>query len=182
MLSGRDYRWFRDFLRAKYLIRAVVSLPGDAFQRSKARVKTSFVVLEKRRREGENQPAVFMYGCQYVGNDDPSRERVLPQDRHVRDAARNEIREVLEEYGRFQDGDGNLDYLVRPERLEDRLDVKYCLMRPGHMSAEWAERDIRVLRLSQIVDLKAFVDEDVILCQAYEGIVTILASSLRWAG
>jgi type I restriction enzyme M protein len=34
ILSGETYADFRDFLRSRFLIRAVVSLPGDAFQRS----------------------------------------------------------------------------------------------------------------------------------------------------
>ncbi|MGH2639258.1 MAG: HsdM family class I SAM-dependent methyltransferase, partial [Rhabdochlamydiaceae bacterium] len=41
ILSGSDYKWFRDFLRQRFIVRAVISLPGDAFQRSQARVKTS---------------------------------------------------------------------------------------------------------------------------------------------
>jgi type I restriction enzyme M protein len=41
ILSGRNYKWFREFIRQRFLIKGVVSLPGDAFQRSKARVKTS---------------------------------------------------------------------------------------------------------------------------------------------
>ena len=83
-LSGPRYKWFRDTLRKLYAVKAVVSLPGDAFQRSEARVKTSFVVLEKRRESDpyspERHPAVFMYACRYVGVDDPKRSRWMPGD------------------------------------------------------------------------------------------------------
>lgn len=168
ILSGRDYHWFREFLRQKFLIRAVVSLPGDAFQRSKARVKTSFIVLEKRRNEAELQPAVFMYGCRYVGNDDPSRERVLPQDTVVRQLAQDEIAKVLDEFSRFQSG--SAAYVVSPDRITDRLDVKHCLMRPGYMSEEWENMDdVSVMKLSRVVDLKHFPTDDIIECQSYEG-------------
>ena len=43
-LSGRNYKWFRKFIRERFIIKAVASLPGDAFQRSKARVKTSLLI------------------------------------------------------------------------------------------------------------------------------------------
>ena len=41
-LNGNSHKWFRDMLRRLYIVKAVISLPGDAFQRSEARVKTSF--------------------------------------------------------------------------------------------------------------------------------------------
>lgn len=174
ILSGRDYRWFRDVLRQKYLIRAVISLPGDAFQRSRARVKTSFLVLEKREHPGEDQPAVFMYGCRYVGNDDPSRERTLPNDRIIQENARAEIREVIEEFTRFQAGEGDVRYVVPPDRVTERLDVKHCLMTTGHMSATWEEHGVRVLPLEEIVTPKDFPAEDVIDAQNSDEPVTYL--------
>ena len=64
------------------MVKAVVSLPGDAFQRSEARVKTSLIVLEKRRAGEassiEEDPSIFMYACRYVGIDDPKRRRWMP--------------------------------------------------------------------------------------------------------
>jgi hypothetical protein len=81
ILSGDDYKWFRDKLREWFLIRSVVSLPGDAFQRSNARVKTSYVIAEKRDPTSrQDQPPVFMYPCQFVGIDDPKRQRARASD------------------------------------------------------------------------------------------------------
>ena len=174
ILSGKEYKWFRDFLRRKYLVRAIVSLPGDAFQRSKARVKTSYLVLEKRRSEGEQQPAVFMYACRYVGNDDPSRERTLPQDRIIREAAREEIQKVLDEYTAFLSGQGDQNFIVPPQKLDDRLDVKHCLMQTGHMSTEWYGSGINVLKVSDVASPKTFPGDDIIDCRAYDGTVTYL--------
>ena len=68
-LNGKSYKWFRDMLRTMYTVKAVVYLPGDAFQRSDARVKTSFIVMEKRdpkaHRVDDEQPAVFMYAVMW---------------------------------------------------------------------------------------------------------------------
>ena len=59
-LSTKNYRFARDFIRARFVVRAVISLPGDAFQRVGARAKTSILLLEKRQPGETGQPAVFM--------------------------------------------------------------------------------------------------------------------------
>jgi len=60
-----------------YEAKAVISLPGDAFQRSEARAKTSFIVFEKRGpgRGMDDAPSIFMYPCRHVEIDDPKRRR-----------------------------------------------------------------------------------------------------------
>ena len=98
-LSGDGYRGFREQLRLLYIVRAVISLPGDAFQRSEARVKTSFIVLEKRRAEDSSDtvgdPAIFMYPCRHVGIDDPKRRRWRPGDEELRQQAIAEVESVV---------------------------------------------------------------------------------------
>lgn len=113
ILSGGSYAWFRDYIREHFVIRAVISLPGDAFQRSLARVKTSLLIAEKRESRNSAQPPVFMYPCQYVGIDDPARKRTLPIDHHNRSMAKDEIREVVKEYLEFLGGGGILDLLCK---------------------------------------------------------------------
>ncbi len=107
ILSGDKYAWFRDKLRSWFLIKAVVSLPGDAFQRSNARVKTSYVVLERRTTAAQVNPPVFMYPCRYVGNDDPKRQRPRAGDAELRRLALQEIDDVMAEFERFQEGRGD---------------------------------------------------------------------------
>ena len=107
-LNGKEYKWFRDALRKLYIVKAVISLPGDAFQRSEARVKTSFIVLEKRREfdpyAPERHPSVFMYACRYVGIDDPKRARWMPGDDELRENAIREVEEVVCQYRMFLNG------------------------------------------------------------------------------
>jgi type I restriction enzyme M protein len=50
LLAGDDFSHVRDFIRNEFLIRGVISLPGDAFQRSGARAKTTVLYLEKRQK------------------------------------------------------------------------------------------------------------------------------------
>ena len=166
-LSGDNhYRQFREHLRRLYAVKAVISLPGDAFQRSEARVKTSFIVLEKRRptesASTDDDPAIFMYPCRYVGNDDPKRRRWMPGDDELREQATAEVATVVGEYLRFLNGNGDSSYIVPASRAVDRMDVKHCLI----------ERDWRnvgnLAPLSDFVELKSFEGADVVECQSHE--------------
>lgn len=178
ILGGEEYRWFRDFVRQKFNVRAVISLPGDAFQRSKARVKTSLIVLEKpivaAPDNSLRQGAVFMYPCKYVGVDDPDRQRTLPIDRENRISAAREIQDVLREYSLFENGEGNPKYTVPAVSILDRLDVKSCLEHAGRLVNHWRAQGMRVLPLSDLASVYAPSDDsdDVVLTAHCDDFVT----------
>ena len=164
-LTGPTHKWFRDVLRKLYTIKAVVSLPGDAFQRSEARVKTSFVVLEKRP-EGDpydprTHPSIFMYACRYVGIDDPKRNRWMPGDDEMRENAVNEVSNVVKAYKRFLAGD-NTEHAVPASRATDRLDVKHCLIEHNRRAPTTN------LTLSDVAEPKTFAVEDTINCHDHD--------------
>lgn len=162
ILSGDDYRWFRTRLRQWFLLRAVVSLPGDAFQRSNARVKTSYLLAEKRDPQQEQeQPPIFMYPCQYVGIDDPKRQRARPGDAEAREQAEREIATVMREYERFLNGQSQ-QYSVPASRIADRFDVKNCLMSPGRQVPLWRQEGYRVLPLSEIFEERSYEEDEII--------------------
>lgn len=163
-LSGGDYRQFREHLRRLYAVKAVISLPGDAFQRSEARVKTSFIVLEKRSptERADDDPAIFMYPCRYVGNDDPKRKRWMPGDDELREQATAEVADAVSEYRRFLVGDGDDSYIVPAHRAADRLDVKHCLI-----DRDWRKAG-GLAPLSDFVAPKSFEGNDVIDCPLHE--------------
>ncbi len=175
ILSGRNYARFREFLRSKYLVKAVVSLPGDAFQRSKARVKTSLLVLEKRDPASQQeQPSVFMYGCEYVGIDDPARQRSLPIDKENRRKAGLEIDAVAGLYADFLAGNPDASHLVSSEKIQDRLDVKSCLMTPGRMVSAWKNNGISVVTLSELAEPVEFEEDKIIETKSTDDLVTCL--------
>ena len=64
------FSYVRDFIRDKFLICAIVSLPGDTFRRSGSRVKTSVLLLEKKRMQTDKQPGCFAFFSEYLGIDD----------------------------------------------------------------------------------------------------------------
>lgn len=170
-LSGGDYRQFREHLRRLYAVRAVISLPGDAFQRSEARVKTSFIVLEKRRTtesaSPDDDPAIFMYPCRYVGNDDPKRRRWMPGDDELRQKATEEVAVAVDEYLRFLDGTGDDSYIVPAARAVDRLDVKYCLI-----DRDWRNAG-NLPPLSEFIEPKSFEGDDLVDCPLHESPVQL---------
>ena len=125
VLGGKQYADVRDFIRERFIIRAIISLHGDAFQRAGARAKTSILYLIKRETD-TSQPAVFVYETRYVGLDD-----VVPRTRPsvaeaARERAANEIDEITEAFENYLVGKKG-SWLVAPERLEKRLDAKSLL-------------------------------------------------------
>lgn len=154
ILGSPKYRAFRSFLRQKFIVRAVVSLPGDAFQRSNARVKTSILCLQKKSEQDEEQPSVFMYYSTSVGLDDPSRQRVLPQDVMTRQKALKEVEAVRELYQKFLKGDSSVGkYMVSADRVSDRLDVKSCLPKPGRKISFWKRKGFSTASFGDLVEL-----------------------------
>lgn len=174
LLSGSENSWFREFIRSRFIIRAVVSLPGDAFQRSKARVKTSLLVLSKKCSGDDIQPSVFMYPCRYVGIDDPSRQRTLPIDKIMREKAKEEISFVIKEYTRYLEGKGNKKYIVAGDKLSDRFDVKHCFMETGRAVSKWRKSGVNVVHIHEALEPKRFETEDIIDSSEYDGLVTYL--------
>lgn len=163
-LTGPTHKWFRDKLRKLYTIKAVVSLPGDAFQRSEARVKTSFVVLEKRPAgdpyDPRTHPSIFMYACRYVGIDDPKRNRWMPGDDEMRENAMNEVAKVVMAFKRFLAG--STDHAVPARRARDRLDVKHCLIEHNRRAPTTH------LTLLDVAEPKTFTAEDTVNCHDHD--------------
>jgi len=152
ILGGKKNGYVRDFIREKFIIRGIISLHGDAFQRAGARVKTSVLFLTKRTSTDE-QPSAFVYESRYIGLDD-----VVPKTRPTeaaaaRERAQNEIRHVLEAYAAYERGESGA-WLVPADRLTDRLDAKH--VRPwsvSELSDQWHHAGATTTALGSLVDL-----------------------------
>lgn len=151
ILASPKNSFARDFIRERFIIRAVISLPGDAFYRAGARVKTSILFLVKREEGETGQPAAFMYECQYVGLDDvpmKTRQSVALEKRRE---AEQEMKDVVKAFNLFLSGKKG-SWLVAGDLLQDRLDVKSCLPRSGSVEDVWNEQKYEVVRLGDVVD------------------------------
>ena len=126
-------------------------------------MKTSFIVLEKRREfdpyAPERHPSVFMYACRYVGIDDPKRARWMPGDDELRENAIREVEEVVCQYRMFLNGTELSKNIVPAARVRDRLDVKHCLVEHN-----WRAHS-GPLVLSDVVEPKVFAAADVVDCR-----------------
>ena len=71
--QGKAMQKFRVWLRSKYIVRAIVSLPHNTFINADAGVKTSVLYLTKRCPD-EIQPPVFMAISNDVGHNDAGRK------------------------------------------------------------------------------------------------------------
>jgi type I restriction enzyme M protein len=187
ILGGDREKRIRAYIRDKFIVKAVVSLPGDAFQRSQARVKTSVVVLQKKHHSEEEQTPVFMYYCTRVGIDEVARQRVLPIDEENRRAAEAEIEEVGRLYRDFLNGHPDDSWLVPAEAIDNRMDVKACLPSAGRNVEKWQEQGHEVLSVGEmlrpafgVVELpaegEALVDRssDVVIPAESDELVTLL--------
>lgn len=175
ILSGTTYAAFRNDLRRWFIIKAIVSLPGDAFQRSNARVKTSFLLLQKRAAGDQStQPDAFVYPCRSVGVDDPKRQRMKSSDPIARRDADEEIEVVAREFERFSKGFGNDKFTVPGPRLLDRLDAKACLFEPNSRARSWLGRGLDVKRLDELVQERPYDPEEKIEAEAAEGMESLI--------
>jgi type I restriction enzyme M protein len=179
LLGSSRHSSLRDWIRKRWIIKAVISLPGDAFQRSQARVKTSIIVLEKRDGDQQIQPDVFMYYCSAVGVDDAPRQRVLPIDDENRRRADKEIATVRQLFDDFSEGKrGARRWTVSGSALTDRLDVKACLPKASRRVRDWRKLGLAVEPLESFiapVDLVAEAGDRVIdSASAEDELVTYL--------
>lgn len=92
--QGKSMSKFRKWLRGKYIIRAVVSLPHNTFVNADAGVKTSVLYLTKRLPD-EEQPPVFMAISKDVGHNDAGRTT----------SEWGDLSDILESFKKFQNGD-----------------------------------------------------------------------------
>ncbi len=93
VLNTRTARPFREYLLKHFVIKAVVSLPKNAFVKAQGSVSTSVLYLRKKIDPLEHQPSVFMALCMNIGHSNSGKER--PQ--------LNELPLILERYRLFEE-------------------------------------------------------------------------------
>ena len=162
VLSGASYKHIRDYIREKFIIKAIISLPGDAFKRSMARVKTSIIVLGLKK-ERERQPEIFMYPVKYIGLEKKVAKRIGIDIRKLSNLKKDEQEQIICEYHKFKDGI-NSKYVVSPQQIKDRLDVKFCISDRGRLKNKWIENGYDITTLGKELfiqkDREVDVEED----------------------
>jgi len=149
ILSAPKFSITRDFIRSHFKIKAVISLHGDAFRMSGARVKTSLVYLEKKENLSAQQSSVFMYPSIYLGVDDLPVTSNKSKIEEARNKANEEIETICNEFDKFTRGE-NVDGTVSPEKIKDRFDVKSCLSKTGRFVGKWKRAGYEIKNLSDV--------------------------------
>lgn len=111
--------YIRDWLRSRFLIRAVISLPKNCFVQAGSSAKTSILVLEKKSEPSNDQPSVFMAKSKSVGHTDSGKP----------DLSSSDLSSILAEWNRYRIN-GTLPrssncFVVKPSELGARLDVQW---------------------------------------------------------
>ncbi|MCL1982947.1 MAG: N-6 DNA methylase [Clostridiales bacterium] len=152
ILSGDSFSQVRDYIREKFIINAIISLPGDAFKRSSARVKTSIVILRKRHN-GEMQNDVFMASTRYLGLEHKVAKRIGINPSELNELKNKEHDAVVEMYRKYQDGaDGN--WRVPYADIVDRLDVKFCINDRGRKKTFWQDQGYQTTKIGNELCVK----------------------------
>ena len=100
VLSASSYGHVREYLRRNFIIRGVISLPGDTFRRASARVKTSILILEIKTK-GETQEDVFMTTAAYLGVETKTARRIGMEVQSLGDRKALESKRILAEWKKY---------------------------------------------------------------------------------
>ncbi len=92
LLNSQNDSKYLTYLKRKYIIKQIISLPFNTFKNAGTSTKTSILHLRKKNNEDEEQPAIFMAICNNIGHDDFGRETL----------ERNSLIKVYEEYRMFK--------------------------------------------------------------------------------
>lgn len=149
VLSGSNYKLIRDYIRDNFIIKGIISLPGDAFKRSASRVKTSILILRLRQPE-EIQSDVFMAKSVYLGLGEKIAKRLGISKQELDSGKEQELKEIVESFKKFEQGISG-DYVVPVSRIADRLDPKYCFSDNGRRKEYWISQNLSVVKLRQVL-------------------------------
>jgi hypothetical protein len=107
------------------------------------------IYLEKKKNISDQQKSVFMYSSVYLGVDDLPVTTKPSRVQEARKLAMKEIETILDEFEKYKNGE-NGSWLVDIDRLQDRLDVKFCLPLVGRFVKTWKNSGVEVHILSEI--------------------------------
>lgn len=153
VLAGKNFPFVRDFIRDRFVIKAVISLHGDAFRRSGARAKTSILYLTKKTSDSEKQGSCFVYESRYIGLDDATPKTRPSDSDRARSLAVKEIENILNEFNKYQNGRKS-SFVVNSDKLNDRLDVKHLMpWSVSELNDTWINAGAEIDTIENLYDL-----------------------------
>lgn len=166
VLSGESYRSIRNWIRETFIIEGVISLPGDAFKRSAARVKTSVLVL-RLRKEGEDQPEVFLDYAIRLGLERKVAKRIGVSAADLEVKKEQESRRLISAFSDFKKGLPT-DHTYPASAISDRLDVKFCIGDKGRKKRVWIKKGRKAIAFERILTLPGNRNTEVLEDEEYQ--------------
>lgn len=96
--QGKVMQKFREWLRERFIVRAIISLPKNTFVNADTGVKTSVLYLTKKTNASEKQPKVFMAISNNVGHNDAGR---ITDEKE----GWGDLGGILDSFTKFENGD-----------------------------------------------------------------------------
>lgn len=151
ILSGQSYQYVRNYIRQQFIILGVISLPGDAFRRSAARVKTSILILRLKKGD-EEQSDVFMASSIFLGIEEKTAKRIGLTGINIEEEKKLEANNIIKQFHDYLNGK-NGEYVIPATEIEDRLDVKFSLNRKVERAklAIWTQNQIETVQLDEVL-------------------------------
>ena len=149
LLASPDFGYVRDFIRRNFYVRGVISLHGDAFRRSGARVKTSVLCLEKKDKPCDEQGEVFYAFSESLGVDDLTPRASADDVAEARKKAELEIGKIVKDFRDYLAGSSDVP-TVDADRISDRLDLKHIVPLQGRFVKKWKRQGISVKALGDV--------------------------------
>ena len=152
ILASKQFSFVRNFIRKNFIVRGIVSLPGDAFRRAGSRVKTSILCLEKKVKKLDTQPHVFVAFSEHLGVDDLTPRASAHTVAQARKKAEAEIDKISTDFVKFLSGDETVE-MVSPERIKDRFDLKFVVPLRGRYVSKWKKMGLEIRQLTDVVEV-----------------------------
>lgn len=166
VLSGASYAPIRNYIREQFILLAVISLPGDAFRRASARVKTSILIL-RLRKEDEVQNDVFLASSVCLGVEEKTARRIGIDVATLASQKAAEVLTIVKDFASYLDGKPG-GYSVPASRIADRMDVKFCLADGGRKVSSWESKKLTVCAVQNVLHPASARNVSVVETDSYQ--------------
>lgn len=123
LLNAKNQRSYREWIRERFHIKAVISLPFNAFINAATTIKTSILYLEKKEYKACSNGKVFMAICNNIGHDDSGKD--TPE--------RNNLNAVYEQWLELKERKDLSDQIIENQ---DKYEMLTCPLQIFTVSTE----------------------------------------------
>ena len=114
ILNNPSDSYVRDFIKNKFEIEAIITLPEYAFRKAGSGMRTSLLFLRRlKEKEKINNYSIFIGVAEHIGYDATGRPD------------KNELPEIFEDFTKNQENKDKGRYKIKLNELSDRIDPMY---------------------------------------------------------